>query len=122
MRCELPAAPVVGMVIGVVVVGRVGEERPEQHDDPADSGPAKEEVEQQDSGDLVAAVGRDDGGQEIQDGEKSEMDHLDCLGWAFCPRDFYYAGRWKLVPQTRCGAEVPVRAVRRYDRLRLQLV
>jgi hypothetical protein len=67
------------VVVGVAVPGRGGEQRPEQHDDPADTGPAKEQVEQEDAGDLVAAVVGDDGGQVLEEEESGEMDHRGCL-------------------------------------------
>ncbi len=38
-------------------------------------GPAEEEVEQEDAGDLVASVSGDDGGQEVDEDEDRERDH-----------------------------------------------
>ena len=69
-----------------VVVARPGEQRPEQHREPSDDRPAEEEVEDQDGRDAVAAVGGDDGGQEVEKRENRECDHRGGLGMGvgFC--------------------------------------
>src|SRR5580698_8957821 len=56
-------------------VARSGEDCPEQEREPADASPTEEKVEQQDSGDVVTAVGGYDCGHEIEQGESGKGKH-----------------------------------------------
>jgi hypothetical protein len=72
------ASPVVGGVGGGrhEDVAGSGEEGPEEQGDPADDGPAEEEVEQEDAGDLMAVAGGDDGGEEVDEDKDRTSDHV----------------------------------------------
>jgi len=75
-------------------VARGGEKRPEEKSEPGDAGPAEEEIEEEDAGDLMAAVGGDDGGEKVEEREYGKCDHL----WPFLSLDEGYGRRRGNVP------------------------
>ena len=87
---EFLSAPGVGRVVvgdgdGNDTVAGAGDERPDEQDKPADDRPAEEEIEQEDERDAVAAIRSDDGGQEVEKGEKGDEKHrLPRLGQDWC--------------------------------------
>jgi hypothetical protein len=82
-------------------VARGGEECPEEKGEPGDAGPAEEEIEEKDTGYVVAAVGGDNGGEKVEECEDGKCDHL----WPFLGRDEGYVRRRGKVPN--CQGLVP---------------
>ena len=76
-------------------VARGGEECPEEKGEPGDAGPAEEEIEEEDTGYVVAAVGGQDGGEKVEEREYGKCDHL----WPFLGRNEGYVRRRGNVPQ-----------------------